>query len=126
MPTPLLKAIVVSSLIAVASAGYAQDQDPGKVDLEASELSVDIIGAPVSDRMGTEVGQVADISFDEDGQPDRLRVRVSAHLGFGERTVEVSRDTFILLQGHVVVELSSDDLRSLPDVGDEIDERRAD
>ena len=69
MPTPLLKAIVVSSLIAVASAGYAQDQDPGKVDLEASELSVDIIGAPVSDRMGTEVGQVADISFDEDGQP---------------------------------------------------------
>jgi len=126
MPTPLLKAIVVSSLIAVASAGYAQDQDPGKVDLEASELSVDIIGAPVSDRMGTEVGQVADISFDEDGQPDRLRVRVSSHLGFGERTVEVSRDTFILLQGHVVVELSSDDLRSLPDVGDEIDERRAD
>ena len=30
MPTSLLKAILVSSLIAVASAGYAQDQAPEK------------------------------------------------------------------------------------------------
>ena len=73
-----------------------------------------------------QIGQVADISFDEDGQPYRLRVRVSAHLGFGERTVELSRDTFILLQGHVVAELSSDELRALPAVGDDIEERRAD
>ena len=121
MPRSLLKAIFVSSLFALTSAGYAQDQDLGKVDLEAIELSNDVIGAPVSDRTGTEIGQVADISYDEDRQPDRLRVRVSAHLGFGERTVEVSRDTFIVLQGHVIVELSSDDLRALPEVGDEID-----
>ena len=52
-------------------------------------------------------------------------MRISAPLGFGERTVEVSRDTFMLLRGHVVLELSADDLRSLPDVGDEIDEKRA-
>ena len=126
MSPSVLKIILISSLLAVASAGYAQDQDLGKVDLEAIELSNDVIGAPVSDRTGAEIGQVADISFDEDGQPDRLRVRVSAHLGFGERTVELSRDTFILLQGHVVAELSSDELRALPDLGDENDERRAD
>ena len=30
MPSSLLKAILVSSLISVASAGYAQDQDPEK------------------------------------------------------------------------------------------------
>ena len=124
MPTSLFKAILVSSLLAT-SAGYAQDQDPGKVDLEASELAAEIIGAPVSDPMGTEIGEVTDVSFDENGQPDRLRVRISAPLGFGERTVEVSRDTYMLLRGRVVLELSADDLRSLPDVVDEIDEKRA-
>ena len=125
MPTSLLKAMLLSGLIAVAPAGYAQGQDPEKVDLEASELASEIIGAPVSDPMGTEIGEVTDVSFDENGQPDRLRVRISAPLGFGERTVEVSRDTYMLLRGRVVLELSADDLRSLPDVGDEIDEKRA-
>ena len=126
MPTSPLKAILVSSLIALASPGYAQDQDPGKIALEASELAAEIIGAPVSDSMGTAMGEVADVSFDEDGQPDRLRVRISALLGFGERTVEVPRGTYMLLRGHAVLELSADDLRSLPDVGEDIDEKRAD
>ena len=55
----------------------------------------------------------------------KLASAVSAPLGFGERTVEVSRDTYMLLRGRVVLELSADNLRSLPDVGDEIDEKRA-
>ena len=126
MPASLLKTILVSSFIAVASISYAQDPDPGKIDLEASELAAEIIGAPVSDPMGTEVGEVANVSFDEDGQPDRLRVRISAPLGFGQRTVEISRGTYMLLRGRVILELSADDLRALPEVGDEIDERRAD
>jgi hypothetical protein len=126
MPTSLLKAMLLSGLIAVASAGYAQGQDPGKIDLEARELAGEIIGAPVSDPIGTAIGEVADVSFDEDGQPDRLRVRISALLGFGERTVEVPRGTYMLLRGHAVLELSADDLRSLPDVSEDIDEKRAD
>jgi len=76
MPTSLLKGIVVSSLIVMASAGYAQAQDPGKIDLEASELAAELVGAPVSDPRGTQIGEVADVSFDDDGQPDRLRVRI--------------------------------------------------
>ena len=126
MLNSLVKAILVSSLIAVASAGYAQDQKPGNMNLDAGEPGSEIIGAVVSDPMGTEIGDVADVAFDEDGQPDRLRVRVSALLVFGERTVEVSRGTFMLLRGHVVIDLSADELRALPDVGDDIDERRAD
>ena len=126
MPKSLVKAILISSLVAVASAGYTQDQYPGKTNLEASELAAEIIGAAVSDSMGTEIGEVSDVSFDEDGQPDRLRVNLSARLGFGERTVEVSRGSYLLLRGRVVLELSADDLRSLPNVGDEIDEKRAD
>ena len=126
MPSSLLKAFLVSGLLAVASIGYAQDLDPGKIDLEASELAAEIIGAPVSDPRGTEIGEVADVSFDDDGQPDRLRVRISAPLGFGQRTVEVSHGAYILLRGRVILELSADDLRALPEVADEIDERRAD
>ena len=76
--------------------------------------------------MGTEIGEVTDVSFDADGQPDRLRVRISAPLGFGQRTVELSRGNYMLLRGRVILELSADDLRSLRDVGDEIDEKRAD
>jgi hypothetical protein len=121
MPKPLLTAILVSSLMAWASPVSAQDQDLGR-----AELAAEIIGARVSDPMGTEIGEVADVSFDEDGQPDRLRVKTSSLLGFGERTVEVSRGTFMLLRGHVVLELSADELRSLPDVGDDMNEKRAD
>jgi hypothetical protein len=60
---------------------------------------------------------VADLSFDDDGQPDRLRVGISAPLGFGQRTVEVSHGAYILLRGRVILELSADDLRALPEVG---------
>jgi hypothetical protein len=73
---------------------------------------------------GAEIG-VADVSFDEGGQPDRLRVRISALLGFGERTVEMPRGTYMLLRGHAALELSADDLGALPDVGEEIDKKRA-
>ena len=47
----VIKAILVSSLIAVASAGYAQDQNPGRMNLDAGELASEIIGAVVSDPM---------------------------------------------------------------------------
>jgi hypothetical protein len=115
----------VASLTAVAPAGFAQEREPGKADMEARELAAEIIGARVSDSLGTDIGEVADISFDEDGQPERLRLRTSAILGFGDRTVEVSRAAFMLLRGRVILEMSGDDVRSLPEVGDQIDEKRA-
>jgi len=108
------------------SAARTAGIEPGKADLEARELATEIVGAPVSDSLGNEIGDVADISFDEDGQPDRLRIRTSTILGFGERTVEVSRDAFMLLRGRVILDMQADDVRSLPEVGEQIDERRAD
>ena len=126
MPKSFSAAIFVASLIAVAAVGFAQEPEPGKADLEARELATEIVGAPVSDSLGNEIGDVADISFDEDGQPDRLRIRTSTILGFGERTVEVSRDAFILLRGRVILDMQADEVRSLPEVGEQIDEKRAD
>jgi hypothetical protein len=126
MPRSFSAVIFVASLIAVAAVGFAQEPEPGKADLEARELATEIVGAPVSDSLGNEIGDVADISFDEDGQPDRLRIRTSTILGFGERTVEVSRGAFMLLRGRVILDMQSDEVRSLPEVGEQIDEKRAD
>ena len=120
-----IKALFVAVIVALAAPCAAQGRDPGKVELEARELSAEIIGARVSDSSGVEVGEVADISFDEDGRPDRLRVRASSILGFGERTVEVPRGAYMLLRGHVVLEISADDLRALPEVSDDFDDKRA-
>ena len=120
-----IKALFVAAVIALAVPCAAQQRDPGKVQLEAMELSAEIIGARVSDSGGVEIGEVADISFDEDERPDRLRVRSSSMLGFGQRTVEVPRGSYMLLRGHVVLEISADDLRSLPEVSDDFDDKRA-
>jgi hypothetical protein len=68
MPTSL-NVMLLSGLKAAASAGYAEGQDPGKIDLEASELAAEIIGAPVSEPMGTEIGQVADVPSTKTGNP---------------------------------------------------------
>jgi hypothetical protein len=43
----------------------AQAQTPGKIDLEAAEMAAEFIGAPVFARDGAQVGEVADIAFDD-------------------------------------------------------------
>ena len=121
----LTKSLLGALVITLAAPCAAQPRDPGKVELEAMEMAAAIIGARVSDSRGVEVGEVADISLDEDGRPDRLRVRASSILGFGERTVEIPRGAYMLLRGHVVLEISADDLRSLPEVSDDFDDKRA-
>jgi sporulation protein YlmC with PRC-barrel domain len=90
--------------------------ESGKIDAETAELAVDLVGAPVMHPDGTRIGDVADILFDEEGRPSRLRLRTGAMLGLGERVVELPQHAFMLLQGAVVVELSTDAIRALPDV----------
>ena len=90
--------------------------ESGKIDAETAELAVDLVGAPVMHPDGTRIGDVADILFDEEGRPSKLRLRTGAMLGLGERVVELPQHAFMLLQGAVVVELSADAIRALPDV----------
>ena len=100
-------------------------EESGKIDAETAELAVDLVGAPVMHPDGTRIGDVADILFDEEGRPSRLRLRTGAMLGLGERVVELPQHAFMLLQGAVVVELSADDIRALPDVSaDSSDEKK--
>lgn len=97
--------------------------ESGKIDAETAELAVDLVGAPVMHPDGTRLGDVADILFDEEGRPSRLRLRTGAMLGFGERIVELPQHAFMVLQGTVVVDLPADAIRALPDMTGSPDEK---
>jgi hypothetical protein len=94
-----------------------QTEAPGKIDLEAAERVAELIGAPVFAAGGVEVGQIADISFDDQGRPQRLRITTGGDLALGTRTVEIPKGTFMVLRGAVVLDLTPDAVRQLPDAG---------
>jgi PRC-barrel domain len=104
----------VVAFIGLGSLAVAEE--PGKVDLETAELTTELIGAPVYAADGAEVGQVADVSLDEDGEPARLRMTTDVRLGFGPRTVEVPKGVFMTLRGAVVLDLPADAIRTLPEL----------
>jgi len=120
----LLSMVVVAMLAATISATAQIQPDPnafeqaGKINSEAAEFVAPLIGAPVMYPDGTQLGEVADILFDEEGLPAKLRMRVGAPLGLGQRTVELPKGSFMLLRGAVVVDLPVEAVRSLPDAAD--------
>src|SRR5262245_53093800 len=109
----VVRAGVVAALLVLASAAQAQMSD--KVNLEAAEMVAELIGAPVFAADGSEIGEVADISFDEEGRPQRLRMKTAAILGIGERTLDIPDGAFIALRGAVVLDFPTEAVRSLPD-----------
>ena len=89
---------------------------PGKVDVEAAELAAEFIGAPVLARDGEQVGKVADLSFDDEGQSLALRMRISLHLGLGTRTIQVPNGAFFVLRGLVMLEIPTEAVQSLAEI----------
>lgn len=85
-------------------------QTPGDSESPAAAL----IGVNVFSAEGTEVGTVAAVTVGQDGQINEIRFTTSAQLGLGERTVAVKRDSFIALNGAVVLDLSSEEIYALP------------
>jgi sporulation protein YlmC with PRC-barrel domain len=114
-------ALVVATFLVLAPDAHAQM--PGKVHLEAAETTAELLGAPVFTSDGTEVGEVADLLVDEEGQISRLRMKTGALLGIGTRTVEIPGGAFIVLRGAVVLELPAESVVSLPERADLIEER---
>jgi hypothetical protein len=105
-------------ILAFLSVSLAARAEPATLDLEAPEAAR-LIGAPVIVDDGTKVGEVADIILDEYGLPQRVRVTMPAPLGFGERTVEIPRNAYIMRSGRVVLlDLAAEHVRGLPDVTD--------
>src|SRR5215471_17095224 len=85
---------------------------PGKIDTEAAEM----IGAPVFSTDGSEVGEVADIFFNEENEATGLKMKTAAHLGLGTRIIEVPKGAFVVLRGAVVLEMPAGAVQTLPDL----------
>jgi sporulation protein YlmC with PRC-barrel domain len=111
------------AVLVLTFASLCQGQSPGKVDLEAAEIAAEFIGAPVFAADGSEVGKVADISFDDEGQARKLRMEAAAHLGLGTRTIEVPWSSFMALRGAVVLDLPPEALQELPELTQRSDEK---
>jgi hypothetical protein len=105
-------AVVVAALLLPAGAARAQtDQD----DLaHAQEMARELIGGPVFAPEGAQVGEVADVALDAEGNIDTVRMRSGAVLGLGERVLELPSGTFIALRGAIVLQVPAEALQSLP------------
>src|SRR5215510_11096603 len=114
-------AIIVAAFLIMAPPVRAEML--GKIDLQAAEVAAELLGAPVFAADGPQVGEVADLQVDEEGQFTRLRMKSGALLGIGTRTIEIPAGTFIVLRGAVVLDLPAETVQSLPELADIVDER---
>ena len=73
-----------------------------------------LIGASVYPAEGSEVGTVAAVTVGQDGHINEIRFTTSSRLGLGERTVAVGQDSFVALEGAVVLDLSAEEVDALP------------
>src|SRR5215510_1711967 len=119
------RALIVAAFLitALVTAPTARAEMPGKIDLQAAEVATELLGAPVFAADGPQVGEVADLQVDEEGQFTRLRMKSGALLGIGTRTIEIPAGTFIVLRGAVVLDLPAETVQSLPELADIVDER---
>jgi sporulation protein YlmC with PRC-barrel domain len=106
--------------LTVAAPAYAE---PGKVDLEAAEMAAELVGAPVFAKDGAEVGVVADITFDDELQPHRLRMTTGKRLGLGARTIEVPRGAFIAVRGAVVLDVTAEAVSAFAELAEPTDRK---
>lgn len=73
-----------------------------------------LIGASVYSAEGSEVGTVAAVTVGQDGHINEIRFTTSSRLELGERTVAVKQDSFIAMEGAVVLDLSAEEVDALP------------
>jgi hypothetical protein len=121
MLTLFPKALLVALLLTVAIVGHAEE--PGKVDLEAAQMVAELIGAPVLANDGTEVGEVADISFDSELQPQRLRMTTAAILGFGVRTLQIPKGAFMPVRGAVILHVPTEAISAFSELAEPAEEK---
>jgi PRC-barrel domain len=75
-----------------------------------------LLGAPVFAADGVKVGEVTEVSTDEDGKFDLLRMTTGLRLGLGERQVIIPRPAFIIRGKKVTLpDLSAEDVEAFPD-----------
>ena len=111
-------------ILALGIGPVCQAQSPGAGDdQDAAAIHSEMLGAPVYAADGVLIGQVSDISYDEDDQPKRIRMTSASALGLGARTLEIPTGLFTVLRGAVVVDLPAEAVQALPELVEQEDER---
>jgi hypothetical protein len=117
----LLAEIAVVVLLGAAPVCLAQPPEAG--DAGAAAIHTEMLGAPVFAADGVLIGQVADISYDEEDQPRRIRMSSASVLGLGTRTLEIPSGLFTVVRGAVVVDLPAEAVQALPELTEQEQER---
>jgi sporulation protein YlmC with PRC-barrel domain len=112
----LVLALGVAPVCVAQAPGTAEDQD-------AAGIHTEMLGAPVYAADGVLIGEVSDISYDEDDQPKRVRMTSDQALGLGARTLEIPAGLFTVLRGAVVVDLPAEAVQTLPELAEQEVER---
>jgi sporulation protein YlmC with PRC-barrel domain len=75
-----------------------------------------VIGRSVIAADGSKVGEVADVSTDETGEIDLLRVTTGIRLGLGERHIVIPRPAFMIKAATIVLpDFTPEDVAGWPD-----------
>jgi sporulation protein YlmC with PRC-barrel domain len=114
--------LVIAMSVPISLPTTIRAEAPGKIDTEAAEMTANLIGAPVFSTDGSEVGEVADIFFNEENEPTGLKMKAAAHLGLGTRIINVPKGAFVVLRGAVVLEMPADAVQALPDLSEPSDD----
>ena len=99
-------------LFVLGTSSAASAQPLTLEDSDAAEL----IGGAVQSTEGIEVGEVASVTMNSEGEVTEIRITVERWLGMGEKTFILPRDTYIALRGTIVVKLPLEDIRQLSSV----------
>ena len=111
-PRLVTRTFVAFVFIIIATSAVPRAQIP--VDLEAAELTAELIGGPVFSADVREIGELSDVSVADDGRVTTIRIATSAALGLGRRFLEIPDGGFMLLRGAVVLDLPAEAIEFLP------------
>ena len=103
--------VIVGGLLVGFFGFMALAQTPGN---RAPPSAADLIGVSVFSPDGTPVGTVSAVSVGADQQISEIRLTTASPLGLGERTVAIRQESFIVLDGAVVIDLSAAEVDALP------------
>jgi sporulation protein YlmC with PRC-barrel domain len=118
----LAKLTIVLFILGFGAVSYAESGAPAP-DQDAAAIHTEMLGAPVFAADGVLIGQVSDISYDEEDQPQRIRMTSASALGLGTRVLEIPAGLFTVLRGAVVVDLPAEAVQALPELVEQEDER---
>jgi PRC-barrel domain protein len=112
----------IALLVLLLGAGPACRAQTHQAD-DTAAIHTEMLGAPVFAADGVLIGQVADIAYDEEDQPHRIRMSSASVLGLGTRMLEIPAGLFTVLRGAVVVDLPAEAVQALPELIEQEPER---